>query len=168
MTTLRDQLRRQERCILFPYLDSVRNEEHPNGIWTIGWGHNIESDPEMMPHLEELKKTGITQIEADLMLDDDISNHTAALVSMFPWVPGLDWPREAAMINLTFNMGLKRLSSFHHFLDAMQNERWTEAKNRLLYGQATVPTDGHITPYYREVHGRAMEMAKQIESGVMA
>lgn len=142
--TLRDRLIREEGLELFPYRDNTRTPQHPEGIWTIGIGHNIEVDPFMMHELDTLKERGITKEEAYGLLDKDIQDHTAALLEALPWVGDLDWPRKSVMIDLCFNMGLgdehHGLLSFIHTLPLMEAGKWEEAAVHL-----------HASKWYEDV-----------------
>ena len=109
---LKDQLMRDEGLKQFPYRDT-------QGKLTIGVGRNLDDD-------------GISLEEADLMRDNDIKRSTVALESTYPWTMGLDDARKGAMLNLTFNMGIHKLSGFVKFLAAMRANDWATAKAELL------------------------------------
>lgn len=125
---------------LKPYQDSV-------GVWTIGYGHNMEAHGDQIPDF-------ITQEQADQWLQEDIANATNALLNALPWVGGLDDARQGAFINLTFNMGIRKLLGFHHMLNYAQYGQWPEASSALL-----------DSVYAREVGLRAQRLAAQLETG---
>lgn len=108
----RDLLIEHEGVRLKPYTDTV-------GKLTIGVGRNLDD-------------VGISHQEAMLMLDNDISAAENDLLHQFPWYADLDTERQAAMINLRFNMGLKGLMTFKRFLAAMSLGLYHEAAGELL------------------------------------
>ncbi len=122
--TIKERLIRAEGIRLFPYKDS-------KGIWTIGVGHNIETDPIMFKNLELLKTRGISKEEAFGLLDKDIREHTAILLEALPWVANLDAARQSVLIELCFNMGLgndnRGLLSFKNTLKNIQLGIWKAA-----------------------------------------
>lgn len=94
----------QHECIggrpnLTAYKDS-------HGIWTVGYGHNIQDKP----------------IRAERALDifkDDIQDAINDCYHSFPWFADLSVSRQYAMINLVFNLGIPRMLQFKNFLLAM-------------------------------------------------
>lgn len=98
LETLEQMIERHEGYRTTPYIDSV-------GVQTIGIGHNLH---------KPLTRTAIVQI-----LRDDIADATNECIHEFPWFAELSKPRQWAMIDLCFNLGLKRLLGFRKFLDAM-------------------------------------------------
>lgn len=79
-----------------PYVDTT-------GHLTIGYGRNLTDK-------------GISDEVADLMLEEDIAEATAALYSTLPWVRKLSAVRQVVLIDMCFNMGLKGLLSFRNML----------------------------------------------------
>jgi len=132
--TLVDQLTRDEGLRLHPYTDTA-------GKLTIGIGRNLTDD-------------GISEPEAELLLSNDIAVASSRLEEAFPWTSGLDDVRRAALINMTFNMGVGGLAEFKLFLAAAQVGNWTEARNQML-----------DSAWATEVGPRAVRLAIQIETG---
>lgn len=135
---LRTQLLRDEGLRLKPYVDTV-------GKVTVGVGRNLTD-------------RGITQTEALYLLENDISRCIRELVEAFPWFVGLDPVRQAALVNLNFNMGLgntkRGLRSFVNTLNDIQHGRYAEAAKRI-----------RASKYARQVGLRAQRIASQIETG---
>ena len=134
ITNLSDQLIRDEGLRLHPYRDSV-------GKLTIGIGRNLDDK-------------GISLAEADALLANDIKDATDSLEANFPWTMDLDDARKGALLNLTFNMGIRGLSAFVKFLAAMKTGQWLTAKAELLNSAAD-----HEEPE------RIARLALQIETG---
>lgn len=129
-----DQLRRDEGLILHPYRDSV-------GKITIGIGRNLDD-------------VGISEKEADFLLANDVNSATVALEANFPWTMGLDDARKGALVNMTFNMGIRGLSEFRDFLAKMQAGDFRAAAGAML-----------DSLWARQVGPRATRLSIQIESG---
>jgi lysozyme len=112
ITSLADQLRRDEGTRLHPYKDTV-------GKLTIGTGRNLDD-------------VGISQDEADLMLANDIKVATIRLESTFPWTVGLDDVRKSVLVNMTFNMGIGGLAQFKDTLRKVQAGDYAGAAQAML------------------------------------
>jgi lysozyme len=135
MNSLNDQLRRDEGVKLKLYQDTV-------GKWTIGIGRNLSD-------------IGISDQEADLLLDNDIHAATVSLESTFPWTMALDDVRREALINMTFNMGIHSLAQFKDFLGKLQAGDYSGAAQAMLQSK-----------WADQVGARAQRLSIQIESGV--
>jgi lysozyme len=133
--TLLDQLVRDEGVRLFPYVDTV-------GKITIGIGRNLSDG-------------GISRQEAIQLLANDVENAAAHLQRALPWTQGLDDVRHAALVNMTFNMGIGRLCDFTKMIAALRVEDWKTARNEMLDSQ-----------WAKQVGARAQRLAIQIETGV--
>ena len=71
----------------------------PAGRWSIGAGRNLQD-------------RGITESEARHLLNNDIRISINELTDEFPWFTRLDEMRQAAMVELHFNLGLSTLKTF--------------------------------------------------------
>lgn len=132
--TLREQLKRDEGLSLRPYRCTADK-------LTIGYGRNLE-------------QKGIAQAEAELMLDNDISEYTAAVLARIPFAHRLDEVRRGALVNLAFNMGIAGLLGFKQMLAAMERGDWHEAARELLDSR-----------YANQVGQRATRLAEQLITG---
>lgn len=130
---LRAMLVRHEGIRLKPYRDTV-------GKLTIGVGRNIED-------------RGISSDEAELMLDNDIVDHTREAQRLACFVK-LDPVRQDVLIDMVFNMGLPRVQGFKKFLVALEQGDWLRAKAEMLDSK-----------WASQVGNRAIELAKMIETG---
>ena len=135
--TLREQLIRDEGMVLHAYEDS-------RGYMTIGVGRLIDAR----------LGGGITRTEAYYLLDSDIARASAAVLARLPWTAELDEVRRAALINLSFNMGIGGLLTFRKMLAAMQAQQWAVAAIELLNSD-----------YHAQVGGRAERLADQVATG---
>lgn len=132
--TLRDQLIRDEGCRLRVYDDT-------RGIPTIGVGRN-------------LRDKGISQSEADLLLDHDLSESAAAVSLNLPWTDHLDEPRRAVFINMTFNLGMAGLLKFTRTLALAERGEYDEAAQEMLRSK-----------WARQVGLRATRLSEQLRTG---
>src|SRR6266702_2383469 len=133
--SIADQLRRDEGVRLHPYTDTV-------GKLTIGIGRNLTD-------------VGLSQDEADLLLENDIKSAESNLEQEFPWVRDLDDVRKGALINMTFNMGIHGLSKFVNFLNFTRNKDFRTASQEMMR-----------STWAKQVGPRAQRLSIQIESGV--
>ena len=93
---LTQELLRDEGLRLFPYNDT-------EGKLTIGVGRNLTD-------------VGISKAEAMSMLLADIRRTQAALDAQLPWWAHLDEVRQRVLVNMAFNMGIRKLLGFKNML----------------------------------------------------
>jgi lysozyme len=134
---VQNALIRDESLALKPYRDSV-------GKLTIGVGRNLDDH-------------GISEIEAMIMLDNDIRDATRDVYHTWSWSQSLTEPRQAVMIMLTFNMGVEKLATFTKMLSALRRGDYDAAAQELL-----------DSAYHREVPARSTRLAAQLRSGAWA
>ena len=132
--TLKEQLIRDEGTRLKPYMDTT-------GHVTIGFGRNLTD-------------VGISLAEAEYLLDHDIARASADLQAALPWTVNLNEPRRAALINMSFNLGITGLLAFHKMLAACQAGDWTQAGFEALNSE-----------WARQVGPRAYRLSRQLETG---
>lgn len=108
--SLKSQLIRDEGVVEYAYQDSL-------GYLTIGVGHLIDrrKGGKLPPHIIEM------------LLEHDITTHTADLYDMFPWVVELDEVRKATLVNMTFQLGIKGLCEFRRAMGYMERGEYTAA-----------------------------------------
>ena len=134
MKELIDQLIRHEGICLKPY-------KCPAGKWTIGIGRNIEDN-------------GITEAEAIILLMNDIERCKWEVETAFPWVSGLNTARYYVLVNMCFNMGISRLSSFKKMLTALRDGDYN-----------TTSIEGLDSRWARQVGNRAIELMQTMKKG---
>ena len=108
---LRAQLERHEGRVLRVYRCTA-------GYLTIGCGRNLEGK-------------GITDTEADYLLDNDIVDVDAALRARLPWYAGLDAIRQRVLIDMGF-MGVAKLMKFRKMLGALKAGDYETAAAEML------------------------------------
>lgn len=134
METLEQQLIRHEGYRQFPYKCSAR-------VLTVAIGRN-------------LKDRGISEDEAKYMLHNDIEICKQELNLLYPIVKVLNSARYNVLINMCFNIGIKRLSKFKRMWAAIEIGDFEEASRQMLDSK-----------WARQVGKRADELAKIMEKG---
>ncbi len=111
------------------------------GDWTIGYGRNLSAE-------------GISTVEAEQLMGNDIDQHTLALSQRLDWCLDMDEARANALANMCFNLGIEKLLTFVTFLAFMKDGQY-QAASQDLRG----------TEWYRQVGLRAVRIALLIETG---
>ena len=132
--TLRDQLKRDEGLRLTPYRDQF-------GWLTIGYGRNLDA-------------RGITNEEAEFLLDGDLSIVEAAVRIRLPWSVVIGEPRHAVLVGMAFNMGIGGMLGFKKLLKAAEEQDWELAARELL--------DSKL---HQQTPERAQRWAEQLRTG---
>ena len=132
---LRAELIRDEALRLMPYVDTV-------GKVTIGVGRNLTDK-------------GITNEEANLMLDNDIQEHLKLLDDNLEWWRTMTDNRQRVLANMAFNMGVPNLITKNpKMLALMKAGAFVAAGNEVLNG-----------PWSSQVKGRAFRISEQLKTG---
>jgi lysozyme len=131
---LRLQIIRDEGCRLTLYDD-------PLGIPTIGAGRN-------------LRDRGISQAEAEILLDNDIRQSTSDVLAHVPWAFRLDEVRLGVLVAMAFNLGIGGLVKFEKALAAMERGDWYTAAAHMMDSK-----------WARQIGLRAERLAEQMRDG---
>jgi lysozyme len=122
---LERDLIRDEGLRLKPYKDSV-------GIETIGVGHNMQAKPLPAYMQAKLEKDGcITEHDAHVLLETDIAEHTKELDLNMPWWNDMTEPRQRALANMCFNLGIQGLLGFYNTMKLMRLGEYEKAAANL-------------------------------------
>jgi len=132
--TLRDQLKRHEGYRQHPYEDSV-------GKLTVGYGRNLDD-------------VGVSEVEADIMLKNDMDSAKATLTLYLPWAKRLSQARFDVLHNMAFNMGIGKLVGFVKMLSALRAGDFDKAADEML-----------DSLWAQQVGTRATELAAQMRNG---
>ena len=92
------------------------------GKWTIGVGRNIDEEGGL----------GLSNEEINVLLINDIERVKGELSAAYFWFPALDEVRQAAMIDMCFNLGLSRLRGFVKTIEAMSRQEFDNAADEFL------------------------------------
>lgn len=113
----------------------------PAGYWTIGWGRNLEAK-------------GLSDAEAELLLQHDMQEACAELDRLTPWWHRLAVPRRVVLLDLMFTMGATKLAKFAPTLALVEAGDYAGAAARLTR-----------TKWYRDVGARGIRMVEMMRSG---
>jgi len=105
-------LEQDEGCRLRPYYCT-------SGKLTIGIGRNLEDN-------------GIGKAEAQFMLENDIVRIIKELDQMLPFWRDLSPNRQAAVVNMAFNLGTFGLSKFKKTLAFLESGEFEKAGDEML------------------------------------
>ena len=125
---------RHEGLRLKPYRDT-------EGELTIGVGRNLDA-------------VGVSREEAFRLLEADIARVRQGLNVEHPWWRSLNTVRQRALIDMTFNLGLRGLDGFAQFLLDLQAGDFLGASEEMLRSR-----------WARQVGSRAVELSAMIRSG---
>lgn len=128
----------------YKYIKTMKSTK--NGI-VVGYEYNIS-------------KYGITEEAASYVLEKMIEDERSKM-EKYTWFNNLDDVRQDAVINLAFNLGTFGLLKFKKTISHLEAGRYDSAYNSLLF-----TSRGTKTLYYRQVKGRAKEIAEQLKTGV--
>lgn len=110
------------------------------GKLTIGYGRNIEDE-------------GIRPDEAELMFENDLKEAIDDIDNFIWYIQSPDSVKKA-LINMSYNLGLKRLLSFRKMLKAIIDRNYTKAALEALDSK-----------WAKQVGSRAKDIALMIRQG---
>lgn len=140
-----------EGLLLKPYIC-------PAGYLTIGIGRNLITNPLTAKEIEVVGKNykdGISESAAFYLLKNDIKRSKEDLSKNISWFYQLDDERQYALLDMCFNLGIKRLLGFKKMLGAMFIGDYRGAAKECLNSK-----------YAKDVGKRAQRIARLIETGV--
>lgn len=109
---LREQLIRHEGRRRKPYVDTV-------GKVSIGIGRNLTD-------------RGLSLAEIDYLFENDIDLCIADLDNNLPWWRELSTARQHVLLDMCFNLGIKRLLKFVFTLADVQAGRYNDASDNMM------------------------------------
>lgn len=124
----------------------------PAGVWTIGWGHNLEAHVD--PAYPAKAGTQCTREQADAWLVADIAEAEESMLRRWPWMSALPVNVYLAILNIVFNMGASRFSGFVQALAAIKSQNYALAADEL-----------EDSLWYRQVGNRAKRVVAQVRRG---
>lgn len=134
---VRTQLIGFEGFVQHAYQDSL-------GYWTIGVGRLID----------ERKNGGLTKPEVEMLLDNDITRIRSGIYLSLPWALSMNEARQAVLINMSFQMGLRGLLGFTSTLGSMRDERYADAAEGMRQSL-----------WAKQTGDRARRLAYQMDTG---
>jgi lysozyme len=131
------QLKNEEGVVSHAYQDTL-------GFWTIGVGRLIDQ-----------RKGGLLYPdEIDYLLANDVKRKTDGLTTALPWFTLLNEARQAVLIGMAFQMGVKGLLAFTTTLSHVRVGRYAEAAVAMLE-----------STWAKQTPERAKRLSKQMETG---
>ena len=134
MSQIRQLLLRHEGLRLKPYKDT-------EGKLTIGVGRNLED-------------RGITKVEAEILLQNDLRLIETQIEENFPWFQTLDPCRQDVVTSMIFNLGLQGFMGFRKTIQAIVTKDYEKAAEEML-----------ASKWAGQVTGRAHELAHMMRTG---
>jgi len=123
---LRAQLRFHEGIRYELYQDSLGN-------WTYGIGRNVVANPlNTQEQLMLLAFGRHSDRVLDFMLDNDIKDAAAACESTLGFYPEMSEVRQAVVLDMVFNLGVRGFLSFEKFRAALADAAWQRAADEML------------------------------------
>lgn len=132
--SLVEQLKRHEGLSLTPYKCTASKA-------TIGFGRNLEDK-------------GISLEEAEMMLINDIREVESELSRKLMVFISLAKPRQDALVNMGFNLGVTGLLKFNNMIEALNHADYERAAKEMLNSK-----------WAKQVGKRADELARQMKDG---
>lgn len=116
------------------------NQAYPDPLtkaepWTIGVGH---TGPEVHEGLVW------TDEQIGVQLDLDIAEKTGQVRQAISWFGRLNAPRQAVLVGMCFQLGLKGLLGFNRTLGSVRDERWEDAANGMLTSKWAKQTPSRV------------------------
>ncbi|MBR1599995.1 MAG: lysozyme [Alphaproteobacteria bacterium] len=130
----------------------------PAGYLTIGIGRNLDGNPlseEEKAFIGHPVKEGITNDQAFYLCRNDLKKVRADLDRELPWWRDLNADRQFVMIDLCFNMGIRKLLQFQKTLNSIATGYYVKAGEQLMQSL-----------YAKQVGKRAERNAKCLQTGV--
>lgn len=131
---LRTLLIKHEGLRLKPYRDT-------RGKQTIGVGRNLDD-------------IGISELEAMMMLANDIEAVNKLAFATFSWLKSISAPRQDVVLSMMFNMGLGGFKEFKKMIAALVSGNYETAADEMLGSH-----------WASQVGERARELASMMRTG---
>lgn len=125
-----------------PYVDSLGNI-------TIGYGHKGLHDVMLS------EDNAISEEYGEQILDKDVAAHVRDMNILLPWWVNLDGPRQDALANMGFNLGVTKLMKFHKTLDFLKTGDFDSTSVEMLNSD-----------WAKQVGNRALRLSLVIKTGV--
>lgn len=92
------------------------------GVMMLGFDRRIERD-------------GITRVEGDFMLANDVRKTMACLRGLFWGLPNLGEARQAVMLNVAFVLSVEKVRTMASLWGALKREDYNEAADQILLSE---------------------------------
>lgn len=144
-----EQLKRDEGCKLHVYDDAtgkpITKGSVVVGYPTIGIGRMVDLS----------KGGGLSQEEAEYLLQNDVQRVTRELIRSLPWFVELDDARKGVLLNMAFQIGIGGLLKFSNTLSLIKQGKYLAASNEML-----------DSTWAKQTPARAQRLSKQMATGI--
>lgn len=145
--SLKSSVKRHESYKQFPYLDCCGKPWRDctcvkKGWLTVGWGRNLDTE-------------GISEEEADHLLDNDLARVHQVAFLHYRWFGNLNLPRQDVILEMMFNLGISKFDTFKKLISAIDRQDYIAAANEML-----------ASVWASQVKMRAVELANKMRTGV--
>lgn len=131
-----------------PYRDT-------RGFWTVGYGRCLDMYPlDSEDALAVFNIDGISLRAAEMLMRRELAMREADCRKCIPFFSTLDPVRQAALIDMTYNLGIKGLLGFKKMLAALSRNDWQSAADEVLDSR-----------YSKQVKGRALDISSMLLTG---
>lgn len=137
LKTASEQIKRHEGLVLNAYQDHL-------GYWTIGYGRLID----------KRRGGGISQAEAEFLLENDINGKLSELKRRLTWFDKLNDARKGVLLNMCFQLGIGGLLGFRNTLAKIEAGDYAGAADNMMKSK-----------WAQQTPRRAKEMATQMRTG---
>tara|TARA_B100000579_G_scaffold85335_1_gene66699 strand:- start:3 stop:452 length:450 start_codon:yes stop_codon:yes gene_type:complete len=139
---LKEEIIRDEGVVYAIYKDHL-------GYPTFGIGHLVkESDPEFGQEVD----TPVSEERVDEVWNHDFTEHVEECGKLYPELESYPDEVQRVLVNMTFNMGMTRLSKFQNFKKAIESNDWKQAA-----------VEGRDSRWYNQVTNRAERLMTMLE-----
>lgn len=122
----------------------VKDMDETDGTpWTVGFGDTHGVSPDSTRN----------RIQAERRLEQHIEEFYAALVAALPWVKEASFVTRTVLLNMTFNMGLRKLLEFKNTLRFVRDKDYARAASNMTQSL-----------WYRQVGSRAKELVERMRT----
>jgi lysozyme len=141
--------------------EGYRRSVYPcsEGFDTVGIGYNLDANPLNLPpeRIASIRKEGIGRVAATALCVDMCKQLEHELSGKLPWWSKLNEARQEALINMCYNLGIRRLMGFKKTLAHMERGDYAEAAAEMLNSK-----------WAQQVGNRAVRLARQMATGAYA
>jgi len=101
------------------------------GFLTFGVGHNIEDNP-IPPHILATLLNGDITLGISQLLSHDLHSVIHSLDTYLKWWDKLPSDAKIVLVDMCFNLGIKRLLRFRKMIKHLKNSEWEKASSELM------------------------------------
>ena len=141
-----EQLTRHEGLRLTVYDDATGKP--------VAKGDTLQGNPTIGVGRLLTEGRGLTTIEVEMLLENDVEVVVDDLNRNVPWWNELNDARQAVLINLCFNMGWPRLSLFEKMLAALESGDMETAADEMIDSR-----------WFTQAGLRGLELSEQLRTG---